>query len=100
MTNYERAEAWLKACGKEPDTENLSVLIGCHLEEFCEFLGALRSDSEGYGKLLERTRTDLDRVRLDGVSGLVAQSDLGELRHDGRESLAQRRPERNHPLAA
>jgi predicted HAD superfamily Cof-like phosphohydrolase len=61
MTNYERTEAWLKACGKEPpDIEGLSVQIGCHLEEFCEFLGALRSDSEGYGKLLERTRTDLE----------------------------------------
>jgi predicted HAD superfamily Cof-like phosphohydrolase len=61
MTNYERTEAWLKACGKAPpDIEGLSVQIGCHLEEFCEFLGALRSDSEGYGKLLERTRTDLE----------------------------------------
>ena len=60
MTNYERTEAWLKACGKEPGAEDLSVQIGCHLEEFCEFLGALRSNSEGYGKLLERTRTDLE----------------------------------------
>ena len=38
MTNYERTEAWLKACGKEPDAMDLSVQIGCHLEEFCEFL--------------------------------------------------------------
>jgi len=59
-SNYERTEAWLKACGKEPDAMDLSVQIGCHLEEFCEFLGALRSDSEGYGKLLERTRADLE----------------------------------------
>jgi hypothetical protein len=59
-SNFERTVAWLKACGKEPDALDLSVQIGCHLEEFCEFLGALRSDSEGYGKLLERTRTDLD----------------------------------------
>jgi predicted HAD superfamily Cof-like phosphohydrolase len=59
-SNYERTQAWLKACGKTPTPENLTVAIGVHLEEFCEFLGALRSDSEGYGKLLERTRTDLD----------------------------------------
>jgi predicted HAD superfamily Cof-like phosphohydrolase len=59
-SNYERTAAWLKACGKEPDVLDLSVQIGCHLEEFCEFLGALRSDSEGYGKLLERTRADLE----------------------------------------
>jgi hypothetical protein len=46
-SNYKRTEAWLKACGKAPpDIEGLSVQIGCHLEEFCEFLGALRSDSE------------------------------------------------------
>jgi predicted HAD superfamily Cof-like phosphohydrolase len=60
MTNYERTKQWLVACGKTPTPENLTVAIGVHLEEFCEFLGALRSDSEGYGKLLDRTRTDLE----------------------------------------
>jgi predicted HAD superfamily Cof-like phosphohydrolase len=60
MNNFDRTAAWLKACGKEPDALDLSVQIGCHLEEFCEFLGALRSDSEGYGKLIDRTRTDLE----------------------------------------
>jgi predicted HAD superfamily Cof-like phosphohydrolase len=60
MTNFERTAAWLEACGKEPGQENLSVQIGCHLEEICEFMGTLRTDSEGYGKLLERTRVDLE----------------------------------------
>jgi predicted HAD superfamily Cof-like phosphohydrolase len=61
VSNFERTVAWLKACGKEPpEALDLSVQIGCHIEEFCEFLGALRSDSEGYGKLLDRTRTDLE----------------------------------------
>lgn len=60
MTNFDRTVNWLKACDKEPNQENLSVQIGCHLEEICEFLGTLRSDSEGYGKLIERTRTDLE----------------------------------------
>ena len=60
MTNFQRTKAWLEACGKEPTPENLSVQIGVHLEEFCELLACLRSDSEGYGKLLERTRTDLE----------------------------------------
>lgn len=60
LTNYHRTSNWLKACGKEPNQEGLSVQIGCHLEEICEFLGALRSDSEGYGKLIERTRVDLE----------------------------------------
>jgi len=40
--------------------ESLSVQIGCHIEEFCEFLSVLRSDSEGYALLLQRTVTDLE----------------------------------------
>lgn len=34
--------------------------IGCQIEEFCEFLSTLRTDKDGYAKLIERTRTDLD----------------------------------------
>jgi predicted HAD superfamily Cof-like phosphohydrolase len=60
MTNYERTATWLKACGKEPSPENLSVQTGCHIEEFCEFLKTLRTDSEGYAKLIERTRLDME----------------------------------------
>jgi len=59
MNNYQRTADWLKACGKEPTPENLSVQIGCHIEEFCEFLEQLRTDSEGYAKLIERNRNDL-----------------------------------------
>ena len=60
MTNYQRTAAWLKACGKEPTPENLSLQIGCHIEEFCEFLEALRTDSDGYAKLMQRTTIDLN----------------------------------------
>jgi predicted HAD superfamily Cof-like phosphohydrolase len=60
MTNYERTKAWLIACGKEPSPENVSLQIGCQIEEFCEFLATLRTDSEGYAKLLERTRINLE----------------------------------------
>ena len=60
MTNYQRTKAWLEACGKTPNPEDLSVQIGCHLEEICELLAAIRTDKEGYGVLLERTRVDLD----------------------------------------
>lgn len=59
-TNFERTAAWLKACGKEPSAETISVQIGCMIEEFCELLSCLRTDSEGYAKLIERTRIDLD----------------------------------------
>lgn len=59
-SNYERTAAWLKACGKEPSPENMSVQVGCMVEEFCELLSCLRTDSEGYAKLLDRTRLDLE----------------------------------------
>jgi predicted HAD superfamily Cof-like phosphohydrolase len=60
MTHYQRTAQWLNNCGKTPNDDGLSVQIGCHLEEFCEFLKVLRSDSEGYAKLLDRTRLDLE----------------------------------------
>jgi hypothetical protein len=60
LSNYRRTANWLKACGKEPTPENLSVQIGCMIEEFCEFIEHLRTDSEGYAKLMERTRSDLE----------------------------------------
>lgn len=60
LTHYHRTANWLKACGKEPNPEDLVVQIGCHIEELCEFLEVLRTDKEGYGKLLDRTRNDLE----------------------------------------
>lgn len=66
MNNYERTAAWLDACGKNPlqhglgeQNNNLSVQIGCHLEEFTELLSALRTDSEGCDLLRHRVITDL-----------------------------------------
>lgn len=60
ITNYARTAWWLAACGKHPSMENASVQIGCHIEEFCEFLRCLRTDSDGYAKLIERTCDDLE----------------------------------------
>jgi len=60
MTNYERTKAWLIACGKEQTSENMSVQIGVHIEEFCELLACLRTDTDGYAKLMQRTRDDLE----------------------------------------
>lgn len=45
MTNYDRTANWLAACGKQPSPGDLSVQLGCHLEEFCEFLKAIRADN-------------------------------------------------------
>jgi hypothetical protein len=60
VSNFYRTAYWLKACGKEPSAENTSVQVGCMIEEFCELLSCLRTDSEGYAKLLDRTRLDLE----------------------------------------
>lgn len=44
MTNYQRTANWLDACGKKPTPENLSVQIGCTIEEFAELLSCVSSD--------------------------------------------------------
>lgn len=44
MTNYQRTAAWLHACGKQPSPRDLSVQIGCHLEEIAEFLAVVHID--------------------------------------------------------
>lgn len=59
-TNFDRTARWLHACGKTPDTAAASVQIGCMIEEIVEFLRTLRTESEGYAQLLQRTCTDLD----------------------------------------
>jgi predicted HAD superfamily Cof-like phosphohydrolase len=59
-TNYQRTKDWLTACGKTPSPEAASVQIGCHIEEFCEFLDTLRTDKEGYAKLIDRCKADLE----------------------------------------
>lgn len=41
MNNYHRTKRWLMNCGKEPSPENLSVQIGCHIEEMVEFMSTL-----------------------------------------------------------
>lgn len=59
MNNFERTSAWLQACGKGKTLENTSVQVGCMLEEICELLDCLRTESEGYAQLIKRTSIDL-----------------------------------------
>jgi predicted HAD superfamily Cof-like phosphohydrolase len=40
-SNFQRTADWLAACGKQPSVENLSLQIGCHIEEQVEFLATL-----------------------------------------------------------
>jgi len=62
MTNFQRTSAWLAACGKEPSVENLSVQIGCDLEETAELLRCLRVSGDGWARLVERLVADLESL--------------------------------------
>lgn len=54
MSNYQRTADWLQACGKTPSVATLSLQIGCHIEEFAEFLDCLKIDSaEDMEQLME-----------------------------------------------
>lgn len=59
MTNFQRTAAWLQACGKTGSSADLSVQLGCHIEEVCELLRCLRTDSAGWQRVLERAVIDL-----------------------------------------
>ena len=59
-SNFQRTAAWLHACGKGKTVDNLSVQIGCDIEEYCEFLRTLQVEKEGYQKLINRTCDDLE----------------------------------------
>lgn len=73
-TNFQRTAAWLKACGKVPGPAALSVQIGCHLEEFIEFLMRVDFDSFEDAASLERSVADLLRVANGLKKGLVMAS--------------------------
>ncbi len=61
-TNFERTAEWLAACQKFPDPANLSVQIGCDLEEISEYLKCLRVSKEGWARLLDRLVIDLESL--------------------------------------
>lgn len=69
MTNFQRTAAWLHACGKTRSPQNLSVQIGCHIEEFVEFLDQLEVETHDntearltvVSELLEAVATSLKR---------------------------------------
>lgn len=70
-SNFERTAAWLKACGKVPEPAALSVQLGCHIEEFLEFLLCVDFDSADDAESLERSVADLLRVANGLKKGLV-----------------------------
>lgn len=62
MNNYQRTADWLAACGKTPSPENLSVQIGCHIEEFAEFLFALKFEDSVAASAVSAVYEDLHSI--------------------------------------
>ena len=73
-SNFERTAAWLKACGKVPGPAALSVQIGCHIEEFVEFLMCIDFDSAKDLENLESCVADMMHVAAGLKKGLVMAS--------------------------
>jgi predicted HAD superfamily Cof-like phosphohydrolase len=73
-TNFDRTAAWLKACGKVPGPAALSVQIGCHIEEFVEFLMCIDFDSAKDLENLESCVADMLHVASGLKKGLVMAS--------------------------
>jgi hypothetical protein len=82
MTNFQRTAAWLKACGKEPGEANLSVQVGCHIEEFIEFLDTI----EIKGKTLSLDLIAAAIHVLDDFAADLKKGDaIARISDDGRE---------------
>jgi predicted HAD superfamily Cof-like phosphohydrolase len=62
ISNYKRTAYWLQACGKTPCEKNLAVQIGCHLEEFCEFLATLSTGETLHDQALAACREALEQM--------------------------------------
>ena len=90
MNNFERAAAWLSACGKEPGPETLSLQIGCDLEETAELLRCLRVSKEGWARLLERLTIDLESLGAELKRGTLVAHFPTHLRTDALDALCDR----------
>jgi hypothetical protein len=86
-TNFQRTAAWLHACGKGQTVDNLSVQIGCDIEEYCEFLRTLDVEKEGYQKLINRTCDDLEWL----ASKLKRKDLIARIPADKREAALDAR---------
>jgi hypothetical protein len=89
-TNFQRTADWLKACGKEPSSETLSLQIGCDLEETAELLRCLRVSKEGWARLLERLVIDLESLGNELKKGGLTAHFPPHLSEDVLDALCDR----------
>lgn len=89
-SNYGRTANWLKACGKVPSPNSLSVQIGCDLEEIAEYLGLLSLDSMADQETLNLVVADLEALGNTLKKGLILARIHEEDRADALDALCDR----------
>jgi predicted HAD superfamily Cof-like phosphohydrolase len=70
-SNFQRTAAWLQACGKGKTVSNLSVQIGCDMEETAEFLAAIQLDAGWDRQLLADIVEDLNHLGKSLKAGAI-----------------------------
>lgn len=90
MSNFKRTADWLTACGKEPSTANLSLQIGCDIEEGVEFLACIVTDSSAAQFLLNKIVWDMQRLGHMLKRGEAHAHIPVELREDALDALCDR----------
>ena len=87
MNNFARTVAWLQACGEFPSPTNLSVQIGCHLEEFVEFLQCLETDCREDENTLNCLVDDLHLIAGSIKKGITQATIKADRRIDALDAL-------------
>jgi predicted HAD superfamily Cof-like phosphohydrolase len=87
MSNYQRTETWLAACGKTPSAKNLSVQIGCHIEEFMELLATLDFSSPAYDTALRESMMSLRHLSLNLKTGHASVRIREQQREEALDAL-------------
>lgn len=90
MSNYQRTADWLKACGKTPSPNTLSLQIGCDLEEQAEFLECLRLDSMQDQEVLAQVVADMQELGRLLKKGLIMARIDDSKREDALDALCDR----------
>jgi len=89
-TNFQRTAAWLHACGKGKTVANLSVQIGCDMEEYAEFLTNVELDSEFDREQLEALSEDLERIGTLLKKGVIMARISADRRVEALDALCDR----------
>lgn len=87
QTNFQRTAQWLRACGKTPSLQHLSTQIGCHLEEFVEFLNCIELDSNDDRGSLDVLADELAYIAKGIKSGQVLATIPGEVREQALDAI-------------